>query len=123
MATGNPTFVLKSIDTFPLKVELAIPPEKPIMRGHITCDAYIRNKDEIKALADENLEDGEYFDRLIKSVQGLGNDAGTALEGDDAIKEVKEGRFSMYLVPAIVQAYFEQYGEARRKNSRTSQRR
>lgn len=123
MANQSPTFIMKSMPTFPLKVELAIPPERPVMKGFITVDAVVKSKEEIKTLGEQNYEDGEFFDQLIQAVHGLGNDAGAVLEGEDAMKEVKEGKLSMYLVPAIVSAYFEQYGEARRKNSRTSQRR
>lgn len=124
MATNAaPTFILKEMKTFPLKVELAIPPERPVMRGYITCDALVRSKEEMRSLAEENLEDPEYFDRLIQAVHGISNEAGTALTGEEALEEVKNGRFSMYFLPAIIGAYFEQYGEARQKNLRKSLRR
>jgi hypothetical protein len=122
MSNQQVTLALKTIETFPLKVEIAIPPEKPIIQGTIVADCYIKNREEIKALNEEQLTDSEYFDRIVHGVRGLGNDNG-ALTGDDAMVEVKDGKYSMYLLPAVVGAYFEQYGEARRKNSKTSLRR
>lgn len=123
MSQNGPTFVMKSMDTFSMKVELAIPPENPIMRGFLTVDAYVKSKAEFRELADKELEDGEYFDAIVHAVHGLGDANGNPIEGEDAIREVKEGKLSMYYLPAIVTAYFEQYGEARRKNSKRLPRR
>lgn len=121
---SNPTFKLKMIETFPLEIELSIPPENPVMRGKIVCDAIIQTKEQVKALGERELEDTEYFDNIIKAVHGLGAyDSDEPLEGQAALDEVRNGRFSMYFLPAIIQAYFEQYGEARRKNSKSLRRR
>ena len=123
MSETAPTFRMKEIKTFPLKVELAIPPENPVMRGYITVDALIKSKGEFKALAEAELDDTEYFKQIVTAVHGIGDVNGNLLEGEAAMEEVQTGSLSMYYIPAIVSAYFDQYGEARRKNSRTSSRR
>lgn len=113
---ANATFVLKKIDTFPLRVELAIPPENPVMKGHLTIDCKVKTKGEVRDLQERGLTDSEYFAEVATAVHGLGTDAGDALEGAAAMAEFTEGRYSMYLLQAFITAYFEQYGEARRKN-------
>lgn len=121
--SGPVSFTLKEIDIFSLKVELAIPPENPKMKGFLNVDFFVKTKDEVKELGEEGLDDSEYFSRLVSSVRGLGGADGEALTGQAALDEVQQGKYSMWMVPAIIQAYFEQYGEARRKNSKGSSRR
>lgn len=113
------SFSLKQkVDTFARKIELAIPPDDPQITGHITVVYKVRSKAEVTELSERGLSDEEYIREIVTSVQGLGDANGNELTGDAAISEVLTGAFSMWLVPAIVAAYFEQYGEARRGNSR-----
>ena len=115
-----PTLLLKKIETFPMKVEVAIPPENPIMRGHVTVHCKVKTKAEVKDLRERELEDKEYFEEVATGVSGLSApDSDEALEGMEAITEFTEGRYSLYLLNAFVEQYFEQYSDARRKNSKT----
>lgn len=111
--------VKKKVETFSRKIDIAIPPENPMIRGHIDVDYFIRSKPEVKELSELGLSDEEYLPRIAKDIRGLGGDKPEdALAGEAAFTEVLAGPYSMYLVPAIVGAYFDQYGEARRGNSR-----
>jgi hypothetical protein len=122
-ATSPTSFTLKEVTTFTLKVELAIPPENPRMKGFLSVEYFVMSKDDVKQLGEEGLEDAEYFAKLVSAVHGLAGVDGQPLIGIAALDEVRAGKYSMWLVPAIIQAYFEQYGEARRKNSKGSSRR
>lgn len=105
------TFIQKEVETFELKIELAIPPEKPQMRGYITVDAIPRTKEEVRALSKEDLSDEDYLRRIAVNIRGLEQ------TGDAAFVEVTTGKLSMWILPAIITAFFEQFGEARRKNA------
>lgn len=128
MAQPAVTFAIEEIDTFPLKVELCIPPTGPKrMQGVITANCRMFNKQELKALAEEGLEDAEYFERIVVSLDGMGRKGADGkaepVTGEAAIKEALEGKYNTYILPAIIGTYFEQFGEARRKNSKTSSNR
>lgn len=110
--------IRKKVDTFGRRIELAIPPENPQVTGHIDVDYRVRSKAEVKELSERGLTDEEYIREIVSGVRGLGNEAGEDISGDAAITEVLSGHFSMWLVPAIVSTYFEQYAEARRGNSK-----
>ena len=45
---------------------------------------------------------------------------GNPISGDAALTELKSGPWSSFLQSAVLQAYFEQFGEARVKNSKPS---
>lgn len=116
----------KKVDTAPIKISIAIPPENPQIKGSFTGHAKLRSKAENKALLERftNYEgdgdaDSEMVRELYASFEGLGNEAGP-LEGEAAFTELLTGSLSAYLVPAVVQAYYEQYGEARQGNSKRS---
>jgi hypothetical protein len=109
----------KIVETAPLKIQLAIPPEKPQLEGFITVDAVLRSKPEIKALSEEGLQDHEYLPKIVTGIHGLGHpETDEPLTGEAAFEEALKGRYSMYITAAIVEGYFAQYGEARRGNSR-----
>ncbi len=111
------SFTIKEIPTFELRIDLAIPPERPQIRGHIFIDCYPKTKDEVKAIAEENLEDEAYLRTLVAGIRGLGDAKGNPIEGDAAFAEVTSGKLSLWLLPAIIGAYFESFGAARRKNA------
>lgn len=111
------TLQLKQVSTFELRVDIAIPPEKPQVRGHFFVDALPRTRDEVKKLQDRGLSDEEYLREIAHDIRGLGDASGAALVGDAAFKAVLDGEYGMYLLPAIIGAYFEHFGEARRKNA------
>lgn len=125
MSTTTPTLILKPISTLPMTVEIAIPPKRPVLQGSFVAHVKILSKPEFKELVDEELDDVVFFDRVVDRIEGLAStaDPSNALQGQAALDEVKSGPFSQYLMPAVIQAYFEQYGEARRKNLPRSQRR
>jgi hypothetical protein len=102
------TFVFKPVATFPLKLEL----DCPVGKGYFTLDCKVRPKKEITALREKNLEDREYFDELVTAVHGCPD----GLEGEAATAWFCEGPVSMWALDGFVNAYFEQYGDARRKN-------
>lgn len=112
----------KKIDTAPLKISIAIPAENPTIKGTFIANARLRSKAENKALLEKYSNwDGEgdgdeaMVRELFESFEGLGNDDGPLL-GEAAFLEVLRGRLSAFLVPAVIQAYYEQYGEARQGN-------
>lgn len=110
---------LKKVETFARKVELAIPPDQPEIIGYITVDYRLRSKAQIKELSERNLTDEEYLPEIVAGIRGLGHpESGEELQGQAALDEALNGHYSMYLVGAIVGAYFEQFGEARRGNSK-----
>lgn len=109
----------KKVDTFSRRIELAIPPESPQITGHIMVDFKVLSKAEVSALSERGLSDEEYLPQIVEAVHGLGHpETDEELKGDAAMTEVLTGHYSMYLVPAIVSTYFEQFGEARRGNSK-----
>ena len=110
--------VKKTVSTFKRRIDLAIPPENPQVTGHITVEYKVCSKADVKALSERGLTDEEYFPEIVTAVHGLGDESGNEMTGQAAIDEVLGGHFSMWLVPAVVTAYFEQYNEARSGNSR-----
>lgn len=110
------TCTLVKIETFPLTIHLAIPPQAPQIKGYITVDCAPRNREQNRELLDQNLSDAEFLKQIAVNIRGLGNKAGP-IEGDAAFEECINGEWSAWLLPAIVSAYYEQFGEGRRKNS------
>jgi len=117
MATLN----LKPVTTAPLKIDIAIPGGA---RGHFIGHARVRSKADNKALVEryrdfqvEGDPDEGFVRELYDSFTGLGDADGNDLTGDAAFEAVLKGPFSAFLTPAVVQAYFAQYGEARLGNS------
>lgn len=116
---------LRRSNTVGRQVKVRLPTENPntFVEGTLTAQVRIKTKDELKQFADEELSDAEYVRELVASVEGLGDEDGNAITGDKAIDEVVSGPWSNYLTAAILQDYFEQFGEARVKNSKPSRRR
>lgn len=109
----------KKVATFRKRIEIAIPPEKPEIQGHIDVDFKVKSKTEIAELSERGLSDEEYIHEIVDAVHGLGHpETDEELVGPAAINEVLTGHYSMYLVPAVVATYFEQFAEARRGNSK-----
>ncbi len=118
------TFKIVTKATGPIRIDIAIPPEKPEIKGHFIGHAKIRSKADNKALLEKYSDwDGEgdadeaMVRELYDSFEGLGDDTGD-LKGEAAFAAVLSGPLSAYLTPAVVGAYFEQYGDARMGNSR-----
>ena len=122
-SSKKPTLVLKDISTFPLTVNIALPPEKPKIRGYITAHAVIRDRDEVKKLR-EDITGGEYdsdgavLREMYDKLEGIATpqEPTVALEGDEAFDYVIEGKYNVYLIGALMAAYFEHFDEARAKN-------
>ena len=91
----------------------------PRAKGTFKGNAILRTKPENKALLDR-IDKGEFADdeaivrELYQSFEGLPCESGQ--EFDFVLK----GEASAYLTPAVIQAYYEQYGEGRVKNSKPS---
>lgn len=119
------TLITKAIQTAAIKIQVAIPPEKPTIQGFITGHAIIRTRPEQQALLDK-VDAGDYeteeqvLREMYTGFDGLGNEAkgDEALTGDEAWTELLTGPLSGYLPTAAIQAYYAQYGDARRKNSK-----
>lgn len=108
----------KKIETFSREIQLAIPPSNPQITGFITVEYKVRSKAEVKELSERGLQDEEYIREIVAAVHGLGHpETDEELKGEAALNEVLNGHYSMYLVPAVVTTYFEQFAEARRGNS------
>lgn len=112
------TLNLKKKATVEIRIEIAIPPENPEIKGHLMCDAIIRGTKQMAELQ-ERIDNGELVtqeDLLVRgplytNIRGLGNDDGECDTYDKALKEVTEGIYSSYLVPALVQGYFKHYNK------------
>lgn len=109
-------------NTIALAVKLRLPTDNPgtFNEGTITAQVVILSKDALRDLADADTTDAQYIDQLVKSVDGLGDADGNPISGDAALTELKSGPWSSFLQSAVLQAYFEQFGEARVKNSKPS---
>ncbi len=113
---------LSKTNTVSMPCKLRLPTDNPLKfnEGTITCQVKVLPKDRMRELAEAETTDVEYLDLLLVSVDGLGDDEGNAITGDAALEEVRKGQWSTFLQAGILQAYFEQYGDARVKNSKTS---
>lgn len=142
------SLTLRKIDTVEVRVDIAIPPENPQIKGFLLCDAIVRNKKEMERIMDD-LNDGSYKDDgeflrnagkffnedarkdaggeeilgLFKNIRGLKDENGVEMDYARAIKEVTEGELSSYLILALTKRYFQQFGEAQGKNSGKSRSR
>lgn len=119
------TLITKAISTAAIKIQVAIPPEKPTVQGFFVGHAIIRSKPEQQALLDrvDNFEfetEEQILREMFTGFEGLGNEASgdNALVGEDAWTELLTGPLSGYLPNAAIQAYYAQYADARRKNSK-----
>jgi hypothetical protein len=117
------TLVVKKVQTAPLKIMLNV---NGVLNGYFTGHAKLRSKPEIKALSDRmdaeefKDNDAEFMHELYEGFDGLPNSAagaGVEAKDSDAWDEVLIGPLSSFLSTAAVQAYFAQYGEARKGNS------
>ncbi|MPS34464.1 MAG: hypothetical protein E2593_04055 [Stenotrophomonas sp.] len=113
---------LKKTDAVARQVNLRLPTENPnsFNEGTITVMVKVLTKEELRDLANAELGDAEYLRRILISVDGLGDDEGQPIKGEKALEEVYTGAWCAYLQNAILQDYWEQYGDARAKNSRAS---
>lgn len=113
---------LAKTDSVLLPVTLRLPTDKVDIfnEGTIHVQVKVLSKDRLKAMSDDDTQDAEYIREIVLDVQGLGDDAGTAITGPAAVDQVLTGTWSNFLQAAILQAYFAQFGEARVKNSKTS---
>ncbi len=113
---------LKKVAIVCRQVMLRLPTDNPdtFNEGTFTVGVKILTKEKLKELADADLHDTEYLRQILVSVSGLGDEDGNPVEGDAALAEVYSGPWSTYLQNAILQDYWEQYGEVRVKNSKPS---
>lgn len=118
---------LKAIETVELRVDIAIPPENPEIRGYLTCTAVVRSKAQMQELS-SRIENGDFESDaqilnegdLYREIKGLQASDGKDLVGREAFKECTEGPFGMYLTQALVKKYFSHFGEAQAGNLRRS---
>lgn len=102
-------------ETAALDINIDCPRAKGSFKGH----AILRTKPENKTLLDR-IDKGDFPDEaaivreLYKGFDGLPCESGQEFEF------ILEGAASAYLTPAVIQAYYEQYGEGRVKNSKPS---
>ena len=114
-------FNIVPTDTDTFDVHLRIPPENPRMRGFITVTAKVRSKAELKAFG-ERIDAGEYdgdieaLRDMFTEIKGLGTDAGP-IEGEAVWEFLQTSKAGSYIVPALIEAYFQQYQQARQGNS------
>ncbi|WP_295937046.1 hypothetical protein [uncultured Xanthomonas sp.] len=113
---------LTKTDTVALPVKLRLPTDNPnaFNEGTITCKVKILAKDRISELTQQETSDVDYLRLILVGVDGLGNEDAVAISGEAALAEVYEGAWSTFLQAGILGAYFEQYGDARVKNSKPS---
>ena len=107
------SLTVKSITSFDLTVKINC----AAANGQFIGKAKIKTKPENKALfekveAGEIEDDAELIRDLFEGFEGL------PCEKGQEFQYVTEGPISAYLVPALIQAYFQQYAEARQGNSK-----
>ena len=108
MSEPATTFKYTPVETFPLKVEV----ECPVGKGYFIFDCKVKTKEEAKELRNKGLTDEEYFRELVTDVRGVPG----GLTGEAAMTWILTEKVSMWALSAFIDAYFEQFGEARRKN-------
>lgn len=136
------SLILKAVTTLPLRVDIAIPPERPEIEGFLTCKQIVRSRPEMERVQ-QMLADGDFENDadllqnapapvdangvaigpkgLYSEINGLTDSTGRELKSyDEAINEVVNGPFSVYLVAALVRKYFGSMAEAPGKISRRS---
>jgi len=113
---------LTKTETVALLVKLRLPTDNPnaFNEGTITCKVKILSKDRMRELTEQETSDAEYLRLILVSVEGLGDEAGAPINGEAALNEIYDGAWSTFLQAGVLQAYFEQYGDARVKNSKPS---
>lgn len=113
---------LTKTETVALPVKLRLPTDNPntFNEGTITCKVKILPKERMRDLTEQETTDAEYLEQILVDVEGLGDEAGNAISGIAALTEVRTGTWSTFLQAGILAAYFEQFGDARVKNSKTS---
>ena len=113
---------LKKVEFVARNVALRLPTENPnsFIEGTLVAKVRLLPKETLKAYAEESLTDAEYCERILIGVEGLADENDQPLTGDAALNEVYKGVWSAFLQNAILQDYWEQYGEARAKNSKPS---
>lgn len=113
---------LTKTDTVALPVKLRLPTDNAATfnEGTVTCKVKILSKDRMRELSEKETTDAEYLDLFLVDVDGLGDEDGKPIAGEAALTEVRTGQWSTFLQAGILQAYFEQYGDARVKNSKPS---
>ena len=115
------TLHLKSTATFKAEVMLKV---KNVMSGFLTITYPVMSPDEFNAFLEEDLAADQQYERIVIGVEGLPDaDTGEVLEGEAAIEAARNGKFAMWIRPAIVGHFIEQYGAARVKNSTQSRAR
>lgn len=113
---------LSKTDTFTRAVTVRLPTGTAgkFIEGQISYTGRIKSKEDLAAMADQGKTDLEYIDEVITAVDGLVDDNDNAITGEAAMHEVTRGLWSTYLTGAILQDYFDQFTDARVKNSKPS---
>jgi hypothetical protein len=106
------TFTLKKVETFPLVLEL----DCPLGKGKLTLDCKPKDRASQQAMVDNGAGVEALFDDVVAAVHGAPGDDGEELTGQAALTWFKEGPVSGYTMPNFRDAYWEQFGDARRKN-------
>lgn len=106
------TIAINDVKTHPLRVDI----NTSVAKGYFTGHAIVRPKAEVEDIR-QAVMDGEYEDReedllrkMYESFDGFGD--------ADGFEEILNGKASAYLTPSAISAYFEQFGEARKGNSK-----
>ncbi|MEF2154650.1 phage tail assembly chaperone [Luteimonas sp. FXH3W] len=109
---------LKKTETFKMPVEIQLPDGA---RGTLTFNVKYKSKADLKRMGDEEFTDEQYIaEILVGAPEGLGDENGNAITGDEALREFNDGVYSAFLQNAFLQEFFARFGEARVKNSKSS---
>lgn len=115
--------------------DVTIPIKIGKINGSFIGEAIIRSKQEMQEMQDEVVrlaeeaeaqgktaadrdpeEDEAMLRRLYAGFRGLGDNSKTPITGDDAFTAICRGKYSSYLLPAAITAYYQQYGAALQQN-------
>jgi hypothetical protein len=116
---GTATFALKKVETFPLVIEI----DCEIGKGKFTLDCKTKTRPEMQAMLDAGADVDRLFEEVVVAVHGAPDADGTELSGAAALEFFSKGPVSGYTMPAFRDAYWEHYGDARRKNGQRLPRR
>jgi hypothetical protein len=116
MATS---FVFKTDDRVKIPVEI----DCAVGSGKVIVHCRIKTQEEIDELRNRTNKNADWFDEIAFEAHGFPDSSGEPLDAVEALDLFRKGKLAPYLMDAFISAFFEHYGEARRKNGQRLPRR
>lgn len=117
------SFVIKKTNTFKEKINLMLPTDKPGVseKADFIAEFKVITLDQLETIQDENTENFNrvLLDEVLVSVNGIMDESGNEISGDDALDMVKNHiQACMAAASKYVEVQMSTKNGARRKNSR-----